>query len=166
MFYRYTKTQPRDPTRGHVVVWLSNGLNTKIPPALHVWKDPTPPSQSPNWPSMATLDSQYTTLQKFHQWQATHKSHGAFISSCLHNHVIPQGLKIKTSPSVPKINMLQRTLHNKWRAIVNRTSYTLLKLLKRYHQDVITTLTNEINSLEARLRGNSGLTPDGLNLNP
>ena len=47
--------------------------------------------------------------------------------------------------------MLQHTVQYKWRVILNRTSYTVLKLLKRYHQDAITTLTNEINNFEARL---------------
>ena len=107
---------------------------------------------------MATLHRQYVTLGKLHQRQSTHKSHGAFIFSCFHNHVIPQGLKIKTSPSVPKINILQRTLQKKWRAILNRTCYTLLKLLKRYYQDAITTLTNEINNLVTRLCEDSGFT--------
>ena len=103
---------------------------------------------------MATLHRQYATLRKLHQRRATHKSHGAFISSCLRNHVIPKGLKIKTSPSTPKVIMLQCTLQNKWRAILNRTSCMLLKLLKRYHQDVTTTLTKEINNPETRLREN------------
>ena len=96
-----------------------------------------------------------------------HLAVNAFISSCLHHHVIPQGLKIKTSPSVPKINTLQRTLQNKWWAILNRTSYTLLKLLKRYHQDATTTVIKEINNLEARLSENPGFAEnlDGIQEN-
>ena len=68
--------------------------------------------------------------------------------------MIPQGLKSKRSPSVPKINTLHHT-QEKMEGYFKQ-DILHLTLLKRYYQDAITTLINKINNLEARLCRNSG----------
>ena len=98
------------------------------------------------------INREYKELRRSYQRRETHKSHYQFINSCLHNHVIPKGLRLNTTPLVPKIASLQHTLQTKWTAVLNNTSSVLLKHLKTYHRDAISILTKKIIDLEAKLR--------------
>ena len=74
------------------------------------------------------------------------------MNSCLRHHAIPKGLRLKTTPLVPKIESIQHTLETKWAAVLNNTSSVLLKHLKMYHRHTISILTKKIIDLEAKLR--------------
>ena len=102
--------------------------------------------------SQGTFHRQYTRLRKLHQQLVLHKSHLTFVSSCLRNHLIPRGLRIKTFPMVPKVDTLQQTLQNQWTTTLNKTSSALLKHLKGYHRAAIPILEEEVNYLKRRLR--------------
>ena len=84
--------------------------------------------------------------------------HLTFVSACLRNHVIPRGLRIKTTPMVPRIDSLQQTLQEQWTTTLNKTSSVLLKHLKGYHRAAIPILEKEINYLKTRLRNDADFT--------
>ena len=56
---------------------------------------------------------------------------------------------------VPRIKALEQTLQQNWTNTLKKTSCVLLKHLKAFHRLSISTLTDEITELEARLRTNA-----------
>ena len=93
--------------------------------------------------------------RKLHQQLVLHMSHLTFMSSCLWNHLILRGLRIKTIPMVPKIDTLQQTLQDQSSTTLNKTSSVLLKHLKGYHWAAIPILEEEISNLKRWLRNNA-----------
>ena len=104
---------------------------------------------------MSTTSRQYGILRKLYQHRARHQSHYQFVTSCLSQHLIPKGLQVRVVPLVPKFKALEHTLQRKWTNTLKKTSCVLLKHLKAYHRLSISTLTDEITELEARLRTNA-----------
>ena len=100
--------------------------------------------------SSTLLDTSYRQLYKLHKKLTTHKSHLSFLTTCLRNGLTPKGLIMKNVPTVTKERSGQ-LVWKEWSRILHQTSLLLMKTLKKYHSDMITTLTDDIQCIENNL---------------
>ena len=100
---------------------------------------------------MTAPKTSYRELKKLYQKQARHRSHYNFIRLCLQNNIVPNGLRINKQPTVPDTTR-KRAFLKKWDGILLKTSRTLLKQLKIYHQEAVALLAGEIADRRAKLQ--------------
>ena len=83
-----------------------------------------------------------------------------FVSICLHDHIIPKCLQIKTQPCVPKSTSreLASRLQKSWTWIIERTCRDFLTALKLYHRGCAYNLQHQADDLEVSVEARFGRT--------
>ena len=103
------------------------------------YRDPT----LPTFVTDIMNETCYKDLYKLHKRLATHVSHLHFLNTCLRKGFIPKGLNISLAPTV-KNESPGQPVRKEWNRILLRSSTLLMKVLKKYHRDQVSTLTNTI----------------------
>ena len=87
-------------------------------------------------------------------------SHQKSVSICLHDHIIPKGLQIKTQPCVPKspCRELVSRLQKDWTRIIERTCRDFITGLKLYHRGCAYHFGHRADDLEASIKARFGRT--------
>jgi len=95
-------------------------------------------------------NSYQRSLNDLHARLAQHESHHKFALACLQENVVPAGLRLRSSPQVPKPvdDVHLTTLHEKWNAALQGTSVRLLKLLKEYHKNTLDAIRERISTFK------------------
>ena len=114
--------------------------------------DPTP---SDHAPSIVRYSKE---LFNIYERMAKVKAHQQFVSICLRDYIIPQGLQLKVRPCVPKSPCREPVsrLHKDWARITRRASRDFLSALKTYHRSCAYHLRLQATNLEASIETRFG----------
>ena len=86
------------------------------------------------------------------------KAHRQFVTICLHDHLTPKGLQLKTQPCVLKspCRELAARLDKEWESIIRRASRDFLSALKVYHRSCAHHLRLQATNLETSIGNRFG----------